>query len=415
MRVELQFDRRRPPHAGAFGLENMLAERKLDAMKHAPQSRAGGLAGTLGPQQRGNDFPCNSALGLRKIDQQRKSLAQGQLDRAGVTVDLREPERLKRAPRHEIYPFDPLALSATRGTRRGRSGDNSQALSSPLANGSGSCIRHRCRRHNRETFMFARLLILFYAIVSYAVFLVSFLYAVGFVGNYLVPKSIDVGGRTNLSEGIVVDLLLLGIFAIQHSIMARPAFKRWSAKIFPVACQRSTYVLLSSLILLLLCWQWRPIPIQIWQIDGIAAWLLIGVYWLGWLVVLASTFMIDHFDLSGLRQAFFALRGAEMPAQSFKTPLLYKIVRHPLMLGFLLAFWATPAMTAGHSPFAIMTTAYILVALQFEERDLIAEFGTTYQQYRRRVPMLLPRIFGLRRAGASKSEAWYAALCPGRR
>ena len=161
--------------------------------------------------------------------------------------------------------------------------------------------------------MFARLLILFYAIVSYAVFLVSFLYAVGFVGNYLVPKSIDVGGATNLSEAIVVDLLLLGLFAIQHSIMARPAFKQWWAKIFPVACQRSTYVLLSSLILLLLFWQWRPIPIPVWQIDGIAAWLLIGVYWLGWLIVLASTFMIDHFDLSGLRQAFFALRGAERP------------------------------------------------------------------------------------------------------
>jgi protein-S-isoprenylcysteine O-methyltransferase Ste14 len=254
----------------------------------------------------------------------------------------------------------------------------------------------------RETFMFARLLILFYAIVSYAVFLVSFLYALGFVGNYLVPMSIDVGGPANVSEAIVVDLLLLGIFAAQHSIMARPAFKRWWAKILPEACQRITYVLLSSLIMLLLFWQWRPIPVSVWQIDGIAAWLLIGVYWLGWVIVLASTFMIDHFDLSGLRQGFFALRGVEMPAQSFKTPLLYKVVRHPLMLGFLLAFWATPAMTAGHLLFAIMTTAYILVALQFEERDLIAEFGTTYQQYRQRVPMLLPRIFGRSQAGAPR-------------
>src|SRR5205807_693890 len=162
--------------------------------------------------------------------------------------------------------------------------------------------------------------IMFYAIVSYAIFLVSFLYALGFVGNYLVPKSIDVGSATNLSEAIVVDLLLLGIFAIQHSIMARPAFKQWWAKIFPVACQRSTYVLLSSLILLLPLWQWRPIPMPVWQLDGIAAWLLTGVYWLGWLIVLGSTFMIDHFDLSGLRQAFFALRGAEAPGQSFKTP-----------------------------------------------------------------------------------------------
>ena len=253
--------------------------------------------------------------------------------------------------------------------------------------------------------MFARLLILFYAIVSYATFLVSSLYAVGFVGNFLVPKSIDVGGRTNLSEAIVVDLLLLGIFAIQHSIMARPAFKQWWAEIFPAACERSTYVLLSSLILLLLFWQWRPIPMPVWQIGGMAAWLLIGVYWLGWLIVFASTFMIDHFDLSGLRQAFFALRGAELPGQSFRTPLLYKIVRHPLMLGFLLAFWATPEMTAGHLLFAIMTTTYILVGLQLEERDLIARFGATYQQYRRRVPMLLPRISVRRQADDRRTEA----------
>jgi methanethiol S-methyltransferase len=253
--------------------------------------------------------------------------------------------------------------------------------------------------------MFARLLILVYAIMSYAVFLVSFLWAVGFVGNYRVPKSIDVGGRANLSGAIVVDLLLLGIFAIQHSIMARRAFKQWWARLFPVACQRSTYVLLSSLILLLLFWQWRPIPMPVWQVGGVAAWLLIGVYWLGWSIVLASTFMIDHFDLSGLGQAFFALRGAEIPSQSFKTPLLYKIVRHPLILGFLLAFWATPEMTAGHLLFAIMTTAYILVGLQFEERDLIAQFGTTYQQYRRRVPMLLPRIFGRSRADNRQTEA----------
>jgi protein-S-isoprenylcysteine O-methyltransferase Ste14 len=176
--------------------------------------------------------------------------------------------------------------------------------------------------------------------------------------------------------------------------MARPAFKRWSAKLFPEASQRSTYVLLSSLIQLLLFWQWRPIPIQVWHIEGMAASLLIGVYWFGWLIMLASTFMIDHFDLSGLRQAFSALRGTELPGQSFRTPMLYKIVRHPIMLGLLLAFWATPAMTAGHLLFAIMSTAYILVGVQFEERDLIAEFGATYQRYRQRVPMLLPRIVG---------------------
>lgn len=250
--------------------------------------------------------------------------------------------------------------------------------------------------------MFARLLILLYAIVSYAAFTVSTFYAMGFVGNYLVPKSIDVGVPTNVSEAVIVDLLLLGLFAVQHTIMARPAFKRWWTKIIPVACERSTYVLLSSLILLLLFWQWRPIPMSIWRIDGIAAGLLTGVYWLGWIIAFSSTFMIDHFDLFGLRQAFFPLRGAEMPGQSFKTPLLYKFVRHPLMLGFVIAFWATPDMTAGHLLFSVMTTAYILVALQFEERDLIAEFGAAYQEYRRRVPMLLPRILGRRRAGASR-------------
>ena len=245
--------------------------------------------------------------------------------------------------------------------------------------------------------MFAHLVILIYAIVSYAVFVVSFLYALGFVGNYLVSKSIDVGAPMNLTGAIVIDLLLLGIFAIQHSIMARPAFKRWSAKFLPVASQRSTYVLFSSLIQLLLFWQWRPIPVQVWHVEGMAAGLLIGLYWLGWLIMLASTFMIDHFELSGLRQAFSVLRGTELPGQSFRTPLLYKVVRHPIMLGFLLAFWATPDMSAGHLLFAIMTTAYILVGVQLEERDLIAEFGATYQRYRRRVPMLLPRMFGRRK------------------
>src|SRR3954454_7943733 len=248
--------------------------------------------------------------------------------------------------------------------------------------------------------MFARLLILLYGIVSYAVFSVSFLYSLGFVGNYLVPKSIDVGGAANWSEAIVVDLLLLGLFAIQHSIMARPSFKRWSAQFFPEAIQRSTYVLLSSLLQLLLFWQWRPLPIQVWHVEGIAALLLIGVYWLGWSIMLASTFMIDHFDLSGLRQAFSALRGTELPDQSFRTPLLYRVVRHPIMLGLLLAFWATPEMTAGHLLFAVMSTAYILIGLWFEERDLITRFGASYQQYRRHVPMLLPRIFG--RVGAPR-------------
>lgn len=251
--------------------------------------------------------------------------------------------------------------------------------------------------------MFARFLIMLYAIVSYGFFNISFLWGIAFVGNYVVPKSIDVGGAaTSLAEAIVINLLLLSLFAVQHSVMARPGFKRWWTTIVPPACERSTYVLLSSLILLLVFWQWRPIPIPIWQVEGVAAWLLTGIQALGWLIVLASTFMIDHFDLSGLRQAFSALRGTAAPGQSFRTPLLYRIVRHPLMLGFLLAFWATPAMTAGHLLFAAANTVYILVALQFEERDLIAEFGTAYREYRHRVPMLLPRVFGRRHTGAAQ-------------
>jgi protein-S-isoprenylcysteine O-methyltransferase Ste14 len=197
-----------------------------------------------------------------------------------------------------------------------------------------------------------------------------------------------------LSEAILVNLLLMSLFAIQHSVMARPSFKRRMTNLLPLACQRSTYVLLSSLILLLLFWQWRPIPTPVWQASGIVAWLLTGIHWLGWLIAFASTHMIDHFDLFGLRQAFVAFRGTEITGSSFRTPLLYKIVRHPLMLGFLLAFWATPEMTVGHLLFAIANTVYILVGLQLEERDLIAEFGATYQAYRRRVPMLLPRLFG---------------------
>ncbi len=252
--------------------------------------------------------------------------------------------------------------------------------------------------------MLARLLTLFYAILSYAIFFVSTLYAIGFVGNVAVPKSIDSGAPANPGEAVGINLLLLGLFAVQHSIMARPAFKRWWAGFLPAAAQRSTYVLLSSLILLLLFWQWRPLPTPVWRVEGIAAWLLIGLYWLGWSITFASTHMIDHFELFGLSQAIAALRGAAVPGQSFKTPLLYKVVRHPIMLGFLIAFWATPEMTVGHLLFAIANTAYILAGVHFEERDLIAEFGAAYQQYRERVPMLLPRIFARRRqeAGASR-------------
>ena len=242
--------------------------------------------------------------------------------------------------------------------------------------------------------MFTRLLILFYAIVSYAVFFVSSLYAMGFVGSYFVAKSIDTGGAANVSEAIVVDLMLLGLFAIQHSVMARPAFKRWWTRIIPASCERSTYVLISSALLILIFWQWRPIAATVWRVEGWPAAMLTAIFWMGWLIALLSTFQIDHFELFGVRQVVDALRGAAGRMQAFKTPLLYRLVRHPLMLGMLLAFWATSHMTAGHLLFAMMSTAYILVGVRLEERDLVAAFGASYEQYRRRVPMLLPRLFG---------------------
>ena len=264
--------------------------------------------------------------------------------------------------------------------------------------------------------MFARLLILLYAIVSYAVFFVSFLYALGFVGNYLVPKSID--RPTSWRRGELARGHRRQPAAAWH--IRHPAQHYGAPGLQAMVGQN----LSGGLPAQHLCAALQPDPAAavlavaadpepIWQVDGIAAWLLIGVYWLGWLIVLASTFMIDHFDLSGLRQAFSALRGAEVPGQSFRTPLLYKIVRHPIMLGFLLAFWATPEMTAGHLLFAVMTTAYILVGVQFEERDLIAEFGATYQRYRQRVPMLLPRIFGRRRGSHDESGAVQRVHRPG--
>jgi len=242
--------------------------------------------------------------------------------------------------------------------------------------------------------MTLRVAALIYGIASYLVFLCSILYAVAFVGNYLVPTSIDIGSESGLAQSIVIDLLLLGVFAIPHSVMARPAFKRWWTTIIPQSCERSTYVLISSLLLILVFWQWRPIVTTVWRVEGWPATLLTAVYWIGWLTALASTYMIDHFELFGLRQVFDALRGAAARELPLETPLLYRFVRHPLMLGFLLVFWATPHMTAGHLLFAVVITGYILVGVRLEERDLVATFGTSYEQYRRRVPMLMPRLLG---------------------
>jgi protein-S-isoprenylcysteine O-methyltransferase Ste14 len=243
--------------------------------------------------------------------------------------------------------------------------------------------------------MIARTAALIYGVACYFVFLLSNVYAVAFIGNYLVPKSIDVGSESGLAQSILIDVVLLGVFAVQHSVMARPAFKRLWTRIVPATCERSTYVLISSLLLVLIFWQWRPIVTTIWLVEGLPGAMLTTISWIGWLTALTSTFMIDHFDLFGLRQVFDALRGTAARMHPFKTPLLYRLVRHPLMLGFLLAFWATPHMTAGHLLFAVMTTGYIIVGVRLEERDLIAEFGASYEQYRRRVPMLVPSLFAI--------------------
>lgn len=237
-----------------------------------------------------------------------------------------------------------------------------------------------------------RLLALLYGAACYALFLATFLYAIAFVAGIGVPKHIDNGVAAPFLVALGIDLALLSLFAVQHSGMARPAFKRWWTKFVPQPIERSTFVLASSLVLVLLFWQWRPLPQVIWNVDdGIARWALYALSAMGWLLLLSSTFLINHFDLFGLRQVWFHARQRKAMDEPFVTRAFYRIVRHPLMLGFLIAFWATPTMTVGHLLFALVTTGYILVAVKFlEERDLIAQYGDTYREYQRQVPMLLP-------------------------
>jgi protein-S-isoprenylcysteine O-methyltransferase Ste14 len=236
-----------------------------------------------------------------------------------------------------------------------------------------------------------RLLAFFYGLVAYAFFLVAVLYAVGFVEGLVVPKTIDSGAVGSVTTAIIVNLVLMSLFAVQHSVMARKPFKRWLTQFVPQSIERSTYVLLASLVLLLLFWQWRPIPTVVWQIaNPQIATLVLALSLFGWFLVVLATFMISHFELFGLHQVTANLAGRAMPEARFKTPGLYKLVRHPIYLGFIIAFWAAPTMTVGHLLFAAVTTAYILVGIALEERDLVNQFGEDYRRYRRQVSMLLP-------------------------
>jgi protein-S-isoprenylcysteine O-methyltransferase Ste14 len=254
--------------------------------------------------------------------------------------------------------------------------------------------------------MFQRVAFFIYGVVCYAIFLATFLYAVGFIGGFGVPKTLDGPGAGPLAASIAVNAGLLALFAVQHSVLARRGFKERWTRIVPPPIERSTYVLLSSLALLLLFWQWRPLGGVVWSVsDPVGRIVLWSLYGFGWTLVLVSTFLIDHFDLFGLRQVWLSLRGKPYTFLTFRTPGPYRLVRHPLYVGWLFAFWMTPTMTSAHLLFAIATTAYILVAIQFEERDLVHAHGDAYEQYRGRVPMLIP--FRRRRKAESVTPAQY--------
>jgi len=230
-----------------------------------------------------------------------------------------------------------------------------------------------------------------YGVVCYLVFFVVFLYLIGFIGDLFVPKSIDTGTETAAAQSVMVNIALLGLFAIQHTIMARPAFKKWLTKVIPEQVERSTFVLASSLLLALLFWQWRPMLGVIWSVDNpTGRAVLFGLFWLGWGTVLFSSFIINHFDLFGLRQVWLHFTNREYHHLEFQARSLYRLIRHPLMLGIVIGSWATPHMTTGHLVFAITATIYILIGIRFEERDLVRFHGQNYIDYRRRVPMLIP-------------------------
>lgn len=239
-----------------------------------------------------------------------------------------------------------------------------------------------------------RLLVFTYSLLVYSVSLVVILYSIGFVGNFIVPKSIDTGADGPLFSALLINLLLLAVFALQHSIMARPQFKRVWTKVVSPTAERSTYVLLTSLALMLIFVYWQPMTTNVWDVSGTMAGTVLSVlFWSGWLIVLASTFMIDHFDLFGLKRAYMQLCKREFIPGPFRKTAFYQFVRHPIMTGFLVAFWATPVMSSGHLLFALVTSAYIAIAvLHWEEKDLIAEIGDEYRDYRRQVAPFFPGI-----------------------
>ena len=254
-----------------------------------------------------------------------------------------------------------------------------------------------------------RILTLLFGVSSYVVFLASFLYAIGWLGGFGVPKTIDSGTPGDPATSVLVDLLLLSAFALQHSVMARPAFKRWWTRLVSPAVERSAYVLASSLLLFAICLLWRPLPQVVFAADDTAALVLWALFATGWLVVLASTFMISHFELFGLRQVWLRFRNRPPSPAAFVERFLYRFVRHPIMLGFLIAFWATPVMSVGHLLFAAITTSYILVGIRLEERDLKAALGPEYEVYRARVRMLVP----VPKAEHHRAKAEHLARDPG--